>query len=611
LELTLRSKSGQAVICRYSGEIIQTAQGKKLFSTAEDISARKQAEAALRASEARFKSLVETQSDLIARSDLDGRLTFVNDAYCKTFGKTREELLGKLFTPTVSSEDLPTVTAMIKAVQSSPHHVQTETRHPTPSGIRWFSWDNVAVLDESGKVQELQGIGRDITDRKQAEEALQTEKANLDAIFESSPVAMFILDETTNIVQLNAAAVAMTGGSDSEALQHRPGNALRCIHSSKDPRGCGYSKECRVCNVRNGIESLIAQGGTIHAAELVLELIRNGTPQNIWMSVGAEPILLNGRRHVCVAMDDITERKQADDTARKTQMLLTEAQRIAHMGSWQMDVASNYVTWSDELYRITGWNLELPPPDYTEHPKLFTPESWKLLNTVLPQTVETGIPYEVELEMVKPDGSHGWMLARGEAVRDARNVIVTLRGVALDITERKQAEAALRESEQQHRTILETAMNGFWLTDIQGNLLEVNETYCRMSGYTEQELLSMRIPDLESKETVNDTASHIQKIIEQGEDRFESRHRRKDGSFFEIEASVQYRAEEGGRFVAFIQDITARKQTEDEIKKQLAELQRWNNATLDREMRILEIKREVNELLGKAGQPPRYPSAES
>ena len=96
--------------------------------------------------------------------------------------------------------------------------------------------------------------------------------------------------------------------------------------------------------------------------------------------------------------------------------------------------------------------------------------------------------------------------------------------------ERKQAAEALRESEERHRTILQTAMDGFWLVDTQGRLLEVNEAYCRMSGYSEQELLAMRIPDLEAIETAEDTAAHIQKIMAQGEDRFESRHRRKDGS---------------------------------------------------------------------------------
>jgi PAS domain S-box-containing protein/putative nucleotidyltransferase with HDIG domain len=133
--------------------------------------------------------------------------------------------------------------------------------------------------------------------------------------------------------------------------------------------------------------------------------------------------------------------------------------------------------------------------------------------------------------------------------------------------ENKQTEDALRASEKQHRTILETAMDGFWLVDMQGGLLEVNETYCRMSGYTEQELLTMSIPDLEDKETPGDTASHIQKILEQGEDCFESRHRRKDGSFFYVEISVQYRAEDGGQFVAFLQDITERKNAAGLLKE--------------------------------------------
>ena len=91
---------------------------------------------------------------------------------------------------------------------------------------------------------------------------------------------------------------------------------------------------------------------------------------------------------------------------------------------------------------------------------------------------------------------------------------------------RKRTEEALRESEERHRSILQTAMDGFWLIDSQGRLLEVKEAYCRMSGYSEPELLGMRISDLEADETVDGTAAHIQKIIAQGEERFEARHRR-------------------------------------------------------------------------------------
>ena len=142
-----------------------------------------------------------------------------------------------------------------------------------------------------------------------------------------------------------------------------------------------------------------------------------------------------------------------------------------------------------------------------------------------------------------------------------------------DVTERAQAAARLLESEERHRTILQTAMDGFWLVDAEGRLLEANEAYCRMSGYSAPELLALSIPDLEAVEAGADTAAHIERIMAQGEDRFETRHRRKDGSLFDVEASAQYRPGDGGRFVVFLRDITERKQTEEKIRRLNAELE--------------------------------------
>jgi PAS domain S-box-containing protein len=151
-----------------------------------------------------------------------------------------------------------------------------------------------------------------LEERMQAEAALFTEKNNLDAIFESSPVPMFVIDDTTNIVMTNLAFTVMCGGSESDILQHRPGNALRCIHSHSDPRGCGYAEACKYCNVRNGVEGLIANGGSLHGAELELELTRNGEPGKYWMNIGVEPFIMNGKGHWCIAMDEVTQRKKAE-----------------------------------------------------------------------------------------------------------------------------------------------------------------------------------------------------------------------------------------------------------------------------------------------------------
>ncbi|MBV5326807.1 MAG: response regulator, partial [Chlorobium sp.] len=107
-------------------------------------------------------------------------------------------------------------------------------------------------------------------------------------------------------------------------------------------------------------------------------------------------------------------------------------------------------------------------------------------------------------------------------------------------------------SKERYLSILKTSMDGFWLTDIKGQLLQVNDSYCITSGYSEGELLAMKISDLEAIESPQESHEHMQKVIEKGSDRFESKHRRKDGTLFDVELSLQFRNEEGGQCVCFL-----------------------------------------------------------
>ncbi len=124
----------------------------------------------------------------------------------------------------------------------------------------------------------------------------------------------------------------------------------------------------------------------------------------------------------------------------------------------------------------------------------------------------------------------------------------------------------IQKSNDYHRSILQTTMDGFWQTDMDGRLMEVNDSYCRMSGYTRKELLKMRIQDLEAVESAKTIRNHLRTVAEKGSERFETRHRRKDGSVCDVEVSVQFQPEEGGRCICFFRDITDRLQRDKDIQ---------------------------------------------
>ncbi len=141
---------------------------------------------------------------------------------------------------------------------------------------------------------------------------------------------------------------------------------------------------------------------------------------------------------------DVTGSRRDAETLQQSKRELIEAQRLGRIGSWFWEVQFDRVTWSEELYRIAGREPGRPPPSYAEHPRLYTADSWGRLNAAVVNCLKDGTPFDLELEMIRPDGEIRWTNGRGEAQRDRAGNVVLLRGTAQDITERKQAELALK-----------------------------------------------------------------------------------------------------------------------------------------------------------------------
>ncbi len=152
--------------------------------------------------------------------------------------------------------------------------------------------------------------------------------------------------------------------------------------------------------------------------------------------------------------------------------------------------------------------------------------------------------------------------------RGYREANVTLRQVD---TKLQTANQELARDAEQYAALMATTPDGFWRVDPDGHLLEVNDVYCHMSGYMREELLRLRISDLESPETAEETAAHMRRTKEMGFDRFETRHRKKDGGLVHLEISVSFwRA--AGQFLLFARDITLRKRAEALVQQQYATL---------------------------------------
>ncbi len=184
---------------------------------------------------------------------------------------------------------------------------------------------------------------------------------------------------------------------------------------------------------------------------------------------------------------NITEYVNKKQKLDKNIALLSYTQKIAGIGSWELDIKTNEVFWTEELYNMYGFDSTLPPPPYTEHMKLFTPESWEQLSSALNLTKEEGIPYEMELNTIRKDGSNGYMWVRGEAEFDLKGNISHIKGVAQDITERKLAAEKIRINEERWQFAIEGSGDGIWEWRPQEKKTFYSNRWLEMLGYKPEE----------------------------------------------------------------------------------------------------------------------------
>jgi PAS domain S-box-containing protein len=408
------------------------------------------AEGALRESEARYQAVVETQTEMITRYRPDTTLTFVNDATCRSWGRSREESLDKPFLAALPEAAAARVQETIQALLAQPHPGVATTEHEAwgPDGsMRWHQWVNRTILDAEGRVIELQGIGRDITDRKRAEEALRASEARYRTVVRNLPrsaVLLFDADlrhtfaDGPGLLALGLTPEGLEGHTVWEAF---PGELAATLAPHYEAALAGRAVAL----------DLEHAGQTWHV-------------QSVPLPAAASEIAAVPARAGMVLLQDATEQRRARDELERERTRATRlgalSQEFRTLAEHSPDLIARFDPGGRLRYvNQAGVDLLGQPAERwigrTFADMGLPPDVSAPLTQALRDVVATRAPRTFDLDIPSPEGPVDALHVRFVPELAEDGALQSVLSIATDVTALKHAEARLAEQERHFRTLVE------------------------------------------------------------------------------------------------------------------------------------------------------------
>lgn len=520
----------------------------------------RKAQTELAESRDRFFSLFQNAPVGYAVLSKDGIVLDVNRTASRMLQKDRQDLLKKPFSSYINPEDRSLFFGRFRSLYKNPEGKIIEVRinrHDGSSFHARMEGKFIPILHhekENRSVKQFCLAITDITKTKKAENELKKSESEYRNLTNSLNDAIILADTNGKIILFNPSAEKL----------------FRC--TAQEAVGSSVSRFC-------------PRELRMEQAEMIRQVVENGfvTPYHTkritadGQSIPVEVSLSHRSDNhghligIIAVFRDIRALKAAERKAKESDLRFRSFVENANDIVYTIDpdglfqyVSPNWLEFMGEpAEKAIGRSFE----PYVH------PEDLHLCQRFLQRVLATGKKQSsVEYRVRHFDGSWRWHYSNGAPLTDADGNVIGYLGIARDITERKETEEQLKDNERYLRTILQTTVDGFWEIDSNGRIVEVNQAYCALSGYQRSEILSMRIEDLEAVETPEETAVHFKRIMSNGHDKFETFHRRKDGSVFPLEVSVTLIDSKGGRMVCFCRDLTERKAIEQERENLISEL---------------------------------------
>ncbi|HEY6915358.1 MAG TPA: PAS domain S-box protein, partial [Paludibacter sp.] len=511
----------------------------------QEMNLRLKQEEALRQSEERFQLLFYKTNLCYQTLDSGGNILDVNSQWLDTFGFERDEVVGKWFGNFIAPEYLSCLKEHFASFKAH-GHVQRDFEIMHKDGRSFFvTLEGSIECDFNGHFKQTHCVLQDVAESKRVNELLRRNREDFKELFDRAPVGYHELDAEGRIVRINETELEMLGYSLSEIV----GEYLWkfAVNETVSYRSITSKLAGKPGKTDSYERDYIRKDGRIISVLVTDKILKTDDGKIIGIRSNVQ---------------DITEQKLVQKALLKSQSLFSQA---FNGSPAPMTIASQpdgkYIEVNESFLRLTEYSHDEVIGKTGDSLNLIdSAESAKIFNHLK----KTGYLHNVEVFARSKSGKTLRLLTSIENTELAGEACTL--STMLDITERVMAEEALRKSQIQHRAIIHTAMDGFWLVDKNGKILEANDSYSKMSKYSIQELLQMSVSDLEAIEKQEDIEQRIKRILDNGSDRFETRHKRKDGSLFDLEVSIQKQGD-SDNVVAFFHDITARKQADDALRK--------------------------------------------
>ncbi|MBF0245563.1 MAG: PAS domain S-box protein, partial [Planctomycetes bacterium] len=471
-------------------------------------------------SENRFRSVLRTLPDLVWLKDTEGVYLSCNASFERLFGAREADIVGKTDHDFLNREladffreNDRKAMAADKASRNEEEVVFADDGHR-----ELLETIKTPLYDLEGKLIGVLGIARDITARKRAEEELRQERDRIQHYLDTVESIVLALDAEGRISLINRKGCEVLGWSESELV----GRVWfeQCL---PQPEGRHDIYPYFLKRIKGELEN------TDYLENCVLT--KSGEARVIaWHNA----LLRDEQGRITGTLsagEDITLHK-------RTESQLQAAQRMAKIGNWELNLTDNTLTWSEEVFRIFEIEQSRFGATYEAFLNAIHPEDRASVNEAYTESLRTRTPYKIDHRLLMKDGRIKHVLEHCESEFGAGGQPLISRGTVQDITERKLAEEALRESEQHFRALFEKAGDGIIYISHDGEIVRINEAFARLHGYSIAEMRNIKLQELNVDDLSQIFPEQVRRLMSGEELRFEVRHYHRDGHIFDLEVSA-------------------------------------------------------------------------